>query len=101
MRAVGYAMAPLYLLIGALDLALYTRPLAGEIYIGAFAAGVLSFLWLGSFTLARTHAISLPRGFLVALLPAVVISGVTLARASLELTSIPGIAAPQQPYYVP
>ena len=101
MRAVGYAMAPLYLLIAALDLGLYTRPMAGEVYLGALGGGVLVFLWLAGWALARTHRISVARGFLVALLPAVLITAVTLARAALELASIPGMPLPESPYYVP
>jgi hypothetical protein len=101
MRAVGCAMAPLYVVVGGLDLWLYTGARDGLVYGIVLGAGVLVFLWSVGWALARTHSISVARGFLVALLPAVLVVAVTGGRATLELATIPGVPVPEAPYFVP
>jgi hypothetical protein len=101
MRAVGYAMAPALLVIGVLDVALYTGRIEGVPYVAILWAAELLFLWLVGWALARTHGISVKRGFLVGALPVLLLSVVTFGRALLELSSFPGLPGPDAPYYVP
>jgi hypothetical protein len=101
MRAVGFAAAPSLLLIGVLDLPLYLLDVPAVPYLGAVAGAALLMLVTGGIALARTHQMSLVRGWLVALGPALLLAGVTGARASLVLRELPGITVPEQAYYVP
>lgn len=105
MRAVGYAMAPPLLVIGALDVPLYLGELDGLAgswaYLGIVAWTGLLFLWIAMFSLARTHQMSVARGFLVGLLPALLIVGATAGRASLQLTQLPFFPELSSEYYVP
>lgn len=101
MRAVGYALGPALLVIAGLDVPLYLGHIDAQLYLGIVGATAVAFLWLAAFGLARTHRVSLARGFLVGLLPMLVFAAVTGGRASLELTVLPGFEAPESPYYVP
>lgn len=101
MRAIGYALAPVLLAISLFDLPLYLSHVPGTTYAGFLGAATLAFLVIAGITLARTHQISLARGFLVALLPAIMVAGITGFRASLVLEDVPGLEAPDSPYYIP
>lgn len=101
MRAVGYALGPAMLAIAVLDLPLYLATVPGTIYLAVLCAIALQFLALAGLALARTHQISTARGFLVALLPAALLLGVTAVRAALVLDELPGLEAPDSPYYIP
>jgi hypothetical protein len=101
MRAVGYAMGPALLLIGVLDLPLYLFDVAGELYLSIIGAVALLLLVQAGIALARTHQIGLARGFMVALVPTLVLVAVTLGRAMLELSSVPFLPSPDIPYYIP
>lgn len=101
MRAVGYALAPALLAIAVLDVPLYLARVPGMAYVGFLGAVTLAFLVIAGITLARTHQISLARGFLVALLPALVLAATTGGRAVLVLDEVPGLEAPDSPYYIP
>lgn len=101
MRAVGYAMTPALVVVALLDLGLYLGNVPSKIYLGTLGAVALLNLWLVAWALARTHRISVARGFLVGILPVLVLLVVTIGRAALELHSLPGIPEPSSPYYVP
>jgi len=101
MRAVGYALGPALLAIAVFDLPLYLGHVGGIAYLAVVGVVSLAFLVLAGLALARTHQISTPRGFLVALLPALVLAGVTGARAALVLDELPGLEQPANPYWVP
>jgi hypothetical protein len=101
MRAVGFASGPALLVIALLDLPLYLTDMPSLAYLGAVLAIVLMVIAIGGIALARTHQISLLRGIAVALLPAVLLGAVTVARAALVLRELPGLPVPEQPYYVP
>lgn len=101
MRAIGFAAAPSLLLIALLDLPLYLLDVPALQYFGAVAAASALLLVTGGIALARTHQMSLVRGWLVALGPALLLAGVTGARATLVLRELPGLQVPEQPYYVP
>lgn len=101
MRAVGYAAGPALLAVGVLDLPLYLGDLPALVYFALVGAVALLLLFLGGIGLARTHQISLLRGWAVTLLPAALLVAVTLARAVLVLRELPGLPVPDQPYYVP
>lgn len=101
MRAVGYAMAPALLIIKLLDLGLYLGTMPSEVYLITLAVVAGLNHWLVGFALARTHKISTVRGFLVGILPVLVLVGVTVGRALLELQTIPGMPASPSTYYIP
>jgi hypothetical protein len=101
MRAVGYAMTPALFVVALLDLGLYLGDMPATIYLGTLGAVALLNLWLVAWALARTHRVSVARGFLVGILPVLVLVAVTLGRAALELGTIPGFPEPSSPYYVP
>jgi hypothetical protein len=99
---VGYALAPALLAIGILDLPLHLEHVTGTPYVVALLAVTCFFLWSAGVAIARTHQVSLARGFLVAILPALGLLLVTLGRASLVLPDVPGLPpASDSPYYIP
>lgn len=102
MRATGYALAPVLLLIGVMDVPLHLGLVPGTVYLAVLAAiGVLYFHQVGQ-ALTGTHAISWVRGFVVAVVPLVIVLAVQLGRALLVLPDLPGWeAAPQHPYFIP
>jgi hypothetical protein len=102
MRASGYALAPVMILIAALDLPLHLGALPGVAYLAALAViGLLYFHQLGQ-ALTGTHAISWVRGYIVAVVPVAIVLAVQLARAILVLPDLPGWeAAPHHPFYIP
>lgn len=101
MRAVGFASGPALLMIAVLDLPLYLAEIPTLVYLVAVGAAVALLLVIGGIALARTHQISWTRGWLVALLPALLLGVVTLVRAALVLRDLPGLPVPEQPYYIP
>jgi hypothetical protein len=101
MRAVGYASGPAMLAIGLLDIPLYLGRLETDTYLLVLGAVTLLFLANAGIAIARTHQIGLSRGLLVALLPAVILSGANLGRAGLALIDMPGLETPDNPYYIP
>ncbi|MBC8069604.1 MAG: hypothetical protein IAG13_14800 [Deltaproteobacteria bacterium] len=101
MRAIGYAAGPALLVIGVLDLPLYLGEMSAVTYLVAVIVAALLLMLLGGIGLARTHQMSVVRGWAVALLPAVLLAGVTAGRAALVLRELPGMPVPDQPYYVP
>jgi hypothetical protein len=101
MRAVGYAAGPALLAVAVLDLPLYLADMPALVYLGSIAAVTVLMLVLGGVALARTHQLSLMRGWVVMLLPAVLLAAVSLGRAALVLRELPGLPVPDQPYYVP
>jgi hypothetical protein len=101
MRAVGYALGPALLAIGVLDLPLYLSDIAGEIYLAVVGVVAVFFLIQAGIALARTHQIAVARGFMVALVPTLVLVSVTLGRAVLELRSLPFLPLPDVAYYIP
>lgn len=101
MRAVGYAAGPALLAVGLLDLPLYLGEPDALTYFALVGAVALLLLLLAGIGLARTHQMSLLRGWAVALLPAALLAVVTCGRAVLVLRELPGLPVPEQPYYVP
>lgn len=102
MRAVGYAMGPALLLIGILDIPLYLGALEGMPYLAALGLLGVWFLWQAGVALARTHQVAVLRGFLVVLIPTILLVSVTLGRALLVLGEVPFLGpASTSPYYVP
>ena len=102
MRAAGYALAPVLIVIGLLDIPLHLGLLSGQAYLAALGViGLLFFHQLGQ-ALTGTHAISRVRGFIVAVLPVAILLAVQLGRAYLVLDDFPGWeATPQHPFYIP
>ena len=101
MRAVGYTLGPALLLVGLLDLPLYLSDMSGELYLSIVAVVALVFLVQAGVALARTHQIGLARGLMVALVPMLVLSSVTLGRAVLELRTVPGLPVSDVAHYIP
>lgn len=101
MRAVGFASGPALLLIALLDLPLYLGDMPSAVYLGAVGGAIALLLVTAGIALARTHQITYMRGWLVALLPALLLGTVTVARAALVLRELPGLPVPEQPYYIP
>lgn len=102
MRAVGYATAPALLGVAILDLPLYLGVLPSVAYAGALAALTAMVFVLTGNALTGTHQIAAARGFVVALVPAVLFAATQAARALLVLPELPGWAPPQgMPYFVP
>jgi hypothetical protein len=101
MRAVGDALGPALLALAVVDLPLYLAHVPGTAYVAFLGAVTLAFLLVVGVTLARTHQISLARGFLVALVPAILLAVTTGGRAVLVLDELPGLEAPDSPYYIP
>lgn len=102
MRAVGYAFAPALLGVGLLDLPLYLSALPGVAYLGSLAALTLLVFALAGCALTGTHQIAAPRGFVVAVVPALMFAAAQLLRALLVLPELPGWeAAGDLPYVVP
>lgn len=102
MRAVGYATAPALLGVAVLDVPLYLGVLPSLAYAGALAALTALVFVLAGNALTGTHQIAAARGFVVALVPAVLFAATQGLRALLVLRELPGWAPPQgMPYFVP
>ncbi len=102
MRAAGYALAPGLLAISAIDVALHLGWLSGLAYLVLLAAvGLAFFLQLGQ-AVAGTHAISVIRGHIVAVVPLALVLAVQLGRALLLVPDLPGMAPAQaSAYFIP
>lgn len=101
MRACGYVLALVFVVVGVLDIPLYLGQMPGAVYlVGLFAMALVHWGLLGV-ALAKTHQVSVPRGWLVALLPTLVFVAVTLARALPELAEVPGLPPPPTSYALP
>lgn len=102
MRAAGYALAPVLLVVAAIDLPLHLGRMSGTSYLVALAAiGLLYFHQLGQ-ALTGTHAISPLRGYIVAVIPVAMVLAVQLGKALLVLPDFPGWeAVPEHPYFIP
>ena len=76
--------------------------LPGAAYLASLAAlSLLVFVLAGS-ALTASHQIGVPRGYVVALVPAVMFAGCQLSRALLVLRDLPGFEpAGDLPYLVP
>lgn len=102
MRAVGYALAPTSFLLAGLDIPLYLGAAPAELYLAAFGAICLVFWWLAAIGLARTHRIAVTRGFLVAVLPVLLVAVAGIGRAALEFRDAATLPLPPPDrYYVP
>lgn len=101
MRACGYVMGLVLLVIGLADIPLYLGWIPGPLYVVVLGVAMLIYFGLAGLALARSHQVSVARGIIAALLPTLILGGVTLARASLELTELPGVAVPTSPYALP
>jgi hypothetical protein len=101
MRAGGYAMVPGLLLLSLLDPAAALGLISADAFGVATAVAVVAVFGGTCVSLARTHRTSLVRAALVALLPALLLAGVTLARSSLVLPAIPFGPEPVHSPYVP
>ncbi|MEX1363581.1 MAG: hypothetical protein AB1Z98_10665 [Nannocystaceae bacterium] len=101
MRACGYGLGLALLVIGVLDIPLYLGRMPGLVYV-SLLGGVAVIYWvLVGIALARTHQMSVPRGWMAALLPTLVLVAVTFGRAWLELGQVPGLPVPGGPYALP
>ncbi len=102
MRAAGTALAPGLLGISVLDLLLHLGLLSGLAYVLCLAAvGLLYFHQLGQ-ALTGTHAISPVRGYVVAVVPLVMVLAAQLGRAALVFPDFPGwVPSPMHPYFIP
>ena len=101
MRAVGYALGPSLLGIALLDLPLYTIGIPAPIHLGAVAIIGVVFLLDAGIALSGTHQTHVARGLLVSLLPTTLLVAATVGRAVLVLDVVPGLPAPDSPYFVP
>ncbi len=102
MRAAGTALAPGLLGISVLDLFLHLGMVSGLAYLIALGAiGLLYFHQLGQ-ALTGTHAISPIRGYVVAIVPLVMVLALQLGRALLVLPDFPGWEpSTSHPYFIP
>jgi hypothetical protein len=101
MRACGYALALVLLVVGAVDIPLYLGHVPGVVYLGILGVMALVHWGIVGVALAKTHQISVLRGWLVAILPTLVFVAVTLLRALPELAEVPGLPAPGGEYAIP
>lgn len=102
MRAVGYAIAPALLGVALLDLPLHLGLLPSVAYGAALAVLTLLVFVLAGCALTGTHQIRAERGFVVAVVPAVLFALAQAGRAVLVLHELPGWSPPDgMPYYVP
>lgn len=101
MRACGYVLALVLLVVGLVDIPLYLGYMPGAAYVGILAAMALLHWGLLGVALAKTHQVSIPRGWLVAILPTLVFVAVTLLRALPELADVPGLPTPGGDYALP
>ncbi|MEM7153029.1 MAG: hypothetical protein AAF799_09305 [Myxococcota bacterium] len=101
MRACGYVSGLVLLVIGVVDIPLYLGWVPGPVYIGVLGVQLAGYWGLAGLALARSHQVSVARGIIAALLPTLMLGGVTVARASLELAELPGIEVPTSPYALP
>jgi ABC-type uncharacterized transport system permease subunit len=101
MRACGYVLALVLLVVGVVDIPLYLGHVPGVVYLGIVGVMALVHWGLVGVALAKTHQISVPRGWLVALLPTIVFVAVTLLRALPELAEVPGLPPPGGEYAIP
>ena len=102
MRAFGYALSPLLLVVGALEVPLVLSNLSPELWFVVFGGASLVCLVLAGFALARTHDTPLTRAFVVAIVPMVLVSAVEYSAASLELAHVPFAPDPVRgPYHLP
>lgn len=101
MRACGYVLGLVLVVVGLVDIPLYLGHMRGMIY--AQVLGGLAVVHWGvlGVALAKTHQISILRGWLVAVLPTLLFVGVTAVRAMLELVEVPGLVVPGGEYMVP
>lgn len=102
MRAAGTALAPSLLVISIVDVALHLGLMSGLVYLIALGLiGALYFHQLGQ-ALTGTHAISPVRGYIVAVVPVVMVVAIQLGRALLVLPDLPGwTPSPTHPYFIP
>lgn len=101
MRACGYVLALVLLVVGLVDIPLYLGHVPGVAYLGILGAMALVHWGLVGVALAKTHQMSVPRGWLVAILPTIVFVAVTLLRALPELAEVPGLPPPGGEYAIP
>lgn len=101
MRAFGLALAPSLVLIGVLDILVIGVGIQPELW-GALvlAAAGVGLILLG-IALARTHVTSVVRGLVVALVPIVLFTAVTVGRGLLEYYRLPYQPAPEIENYAP
>lgn len=101
MRACGYVLGLVLLVVGLVDIPLYLGHMPGVVYLGVLGGLALLHWLLVGVVLAKTHQISVPRGWLVGLLPTLVFIAVTLVRALPELAEIPGLPTPGGDFALP
>jgi hypothetical protein len=101
MRACGYVLALVLLVVGLVDIPLYLGHVPGIAYFGILGAMALVHWGLLGVALAKTHQLSVPRGWLVAILPTLVFVAVTLLRALPELAEVPGLPPLGDGYAIP
>lgn len=95
MRAFGLALAPSLLIVGILDFAVMVFDVGPEAWAGTVAfVGLLGYVLL-TVGLARTHATSLIRGLLVALLPVAFFVAALTGRGLLETNRLPLMPEPE------
>lgn len=101
MRALGFAFAPLALVVGALELGLVVFGLSPEMWTIVFAS-TTSIAWVAaSIALARTHEATVVRGLFVSLVPLLVFCGDAVGAASFELESLPFASPVDTDYKLP
>jgi hypothetical protein len=94
MRALGFAFAPLALVVGVLEFGLVLFGLSAEVWIVTFAAVALIVWVMASFALARTHEATVVRALFVALVPLAVVCIDAAGSAAFEIQQLPFLAAP-------
>lgn len=101
MRAFGLALALPLVIIGGLDVLVIAAGVSPELWLGLLALAGLIALVVLAVALARTHATSLPRGLLVALVPVALFLAVSAGRGLLEFSRLPFGDAPVLDSYAP
>lgn len=102
MRAVGLAALPGLIVLSTVEILMYVPSEVNQgLILALVAAGGLLQYGLTAYGLAKSHRVSMIQTVFVAVLPVVLLCGVTLARVTLVVGYVPGTPPPPpEPYYV-
>lgn len=102
MRAVGLAALPSFVVVSTVEILIHVPEAFNEWLVLALVGvgGLLQYV-LSAYGLAKSHRVSMVQTVFVAMLPVILMCGVTLARVTMVLGYVPGTPPPPpEPYYV-
>ncbi len=100
MRALGFALAPVFAVFAALELLLAVRMLDPVIWQWTFVSWTVIGWGLSAIALSRTHGSTVIRGLFVVLVPVAIFAAFAFAGASFELDYLPFLGAPERSPYL-